>query len=92
MTETLEVVLTTDMLRTAIRSKLRTGTSRQPISALIRTYAPDGAEAGRRKNAGTYRIPLEAIPHERRTAFLDALHELPSDSRSGMDRFARLVG
>ena len=88
----LELVLTTDMLRTAIRSKLRSGTSRQPISALIRTYAPDGAEAGRRKNAGSYRIPLELIPHERRTEFLDALYELPSDGRPSIDRLAHLVG
>ena len=77
MSEVLELVLTAEMLRTAIRAQLRVGTSRQTISLLIRSYAPPGVRT-ERMDEGVYRVPVELIPVERRTAFLDALSGLPN--------------
>jgi hypothetical protein len=71
-----ELVLTADMLRTAIRAKLRAGTSRRGISVLIATYTPQGAHT-EHKDGVVYRLPVELIPLERRVPFLDALNELP---------------
>jgi hypothetical protein len=83
MSEALEqLVLPTAMLRTAIRAKLRTGTSRQAISALIKAYSPRGAST-KRRNGQLYRLPIELIALERRAPFLDALNELPADRRQG---------
>lgn len=83
MSEALEqLVLSAAVLRTAIRAKLRTGTSRQAISALIKAYAPKGANTERR-NGQLFRLPVELIALGRRAPFLDALNELPADRRSG---------
>lgn len=73
----LDIVLSAATLRTAIRAKLRTGTERQQISRLIRKYVPS-AVGTLRVSDGVYRLPVEMIPLTRRTAFLDALNELPS--------------
>jgi hypothetical protein len=89
MQEPLEqLVLSTATLRTAIRAKLRTGTSRQAISALIKTYSPRGAST-KRRNGQLYRLPVELIALERRAPFLDALNELPADRDK--DRSSRLT-
>jgi hypothetical protein len=77
-----QLVLSAAVLRTAIRAKLRTGTSRQAISALIKAYAPKGANTERR-NGQLFRLPVELIALGRRAPFLDALNELPADRRPG---------
>jgi hypothetical protein len=71
----LHIVLSATMLRTAIRAKLRAGTDRQTISRLIGKYVPNGVSTMRLTD-GIYRLPVELIPVDRRTAFLDALNEL----------------
>lgn len=76
MSDVLELALTGEMLRTAIRAKLRMGANRRDISVLINAYAPQGAST-KRTDGGVYRIPVELIPLDRRVAFLDALNELP---------------
>jgi hypothetical protein len=72
-----EIFLSPAMLRTAIRVQLRKGTSREAISALIRTYAPEGASTERR-NGEVHRLPVELIAFDRRLLFLDALNKLPT--------------
>jgi len=79
MSEMSELLLSAAMLRTAIRANLRKGVSRQAISALIKTYAPQGVSTERR-DGQAYRLPVEVIALERRLLFLDALHSLPSVS------------
>lgn len=76
MTEVVEMILTAEMLRTAIRAKLRVGAGRRAISLLIHEYAPEGARTMRTDDS-VYRLPVEVISHERRLAFLDALNGLP---------------
>jgi hypothetical protein len=63
-------------LRTAIRAKLRAGTNRRTITLLIGKYAPFARDTIRLSD-GVYRLPVEMIPLSRRTAFLEALKELP---------------
>jgi len=77
VTDDLDLVVTANMLRTAIRAKLGSGATQSAISGLIVHYARDGAHMGRREDGGVHRLPVEVIPHERRAAFLDALNELP---------------
>ena len=90
MSEASEFVLPVGMLRTAIRAKLRRGTSRQAISLLIRKFVPDGVNTERRQGQ-VYRLPVEVIPLDRRLSFLDALNELPNRLpavATGIDRLA----
>jgi hypothetical protein len=83
----LDLVVTANMVRTAIRARLGSGITQHAISELIARYARDGA-ARRREEGGIYRLPVEVIPHERRAAFLDALNELPEHGRSLTQRNA----
>ena len=76
MTDDLDLVVTANMLRTAIRAKLGSGATQRAIWGLIVHYARGGAHMGRREEGGVPRLPVEVIPHERRGAFLDALNEL----------------
>jgi len=71
----LERVITSANLRKAIRSKLRTGASREMISFLIRDYVPAGLRSDRLAGRAP-RLAVERIPHRRRAAFLAALSEL----------------
>ena len=89
MTEDLDLVVTANMLRTAIRVKLASGTTQKAIWLLIAAYSRDGARRGRREVGGVYRLPVEDIPHERRAEFLDVLNALPNgDLRSTAKRAA----
>jgi hypothetical protein len=72
-----DLVVTSNMLRTAIRAKLGSGAKRRAISLLIARYARDGVMTARREEDGVSRLPVEVIPHERRVAFLDAINQLP---------------
>jgi hypothetical protein len=78
VSEATELFLSADILRAAIRTQLVTGTSRRAISQLIGAYAPTGTVTNR-KTDGVYRVSVELIPRERRSAFLNALRKLPRD-------------
>ena len=73
----LDLVITSNMLRTAVRAKLGSGITQNAIWALIARYARDGAHRRQREINGVPRLPVEIIPLERRTDFLDALNDLP---------------
>jgi hypothetical protein len=75
MTDMIERVITAENLRAAIRGKIGQGLTRQAISGLINTYADPLAGEGR-NDRGVWRVPVEAIPFERRAEFLLALAEL----------------
>ena len=77
-----------EIMRAAIRAKLRTGTSKQTICWLVCAYAPPGATNDRTEGSAP-RLPVEVIPEERRAAFLDALSKLPDQVETKIDR---LVG
>jgi hypothetical protein len=79
---------TPEMMRAAIRAKLRTGTSKQTICWLVCAYAPPGATNDRTEGS-VPRLPVELIPDEKRGAFLDALSKLPDRVVTTIDR---LVG
>lgn len=81
MTETIDVIIAADTLRTAIKAQLRRGTRRETVSALIKAYAAPEAQTVRR-HGHTYRLPVETIPYGRRKAFLDALHQQPEQQES----------
>jgi hypothetical protein len=85
----LDLVVTANMLRTAIRAKLGLGATRRAIWGLIAHYARDGAHMRRREEGGVPRLPVEVIPHERRGAFLDALNDLRDDDARQTLRTAR---
>ena len=72
-----EVVVTPELLRSAIREKLRAGISGRDISVLINEYVPQGVWT-ERTDGEVYRVPVELIPLDRRIYFLDALNELPA--------------
>jgi hypothetical protein len=76
-----DIVISAATLRTAIRAKVRAGTDRQTITLLIGKYVPSTRNTMRLSD-GVYRLPVEMIPLSRRTAFLDALKELPSQRPS----------
>jgi hypothetical protein len=78
----MDLHITANMLRTALRAKLGSGAARRAISELIGRYARDGVT--QRRQDGVYRLPVEVIPYERRASFLDALNELPENRSSGM--------
>lgn len=90
MSEASELILPAAMLRTAIRAKLRKGASRQAISELIRTYAPQGVKTERRYGQ-VHRFPVELVALERRDSFLDALNQLPNRLSVVETRIARLA-
>jgi hypothetical protein len=77
LADVLERVITSATLRGAIRSKLRTGASREMISFLIGAYAPAGLRSDRTDGRAP-RLAVELIPHRGRTAFLAALSDLPN--------------
>jgi hypothetical protein len=77
LADVLERLITSAALRGAIRSKLRTGASREMISFLIRDYAPAGLRSDRTDGRAP-RLAVELIPHRGRTAFLAALSDLPN--------------
>lgn len=72
----LDFIVTSNMLRTAIRAKLAVGVTQRTIWLLIAHFARDGAKTRQREEGGVHRLPVEIISHERRAAFLDALNEL----------------
>lgn len=82
MTNDLDLVVTANMLRTAIRAKLGAGARHRAIWGLIVCFARGDAPTRRREEGGVHRLPVEVIPHERRAAFLDALNELPGHDAS----------
>jgi hypothetical protein len=89
VTDELDLVVTSNMLRTAIRAKLCSGATQRAIWGLIAHYARDGAHMRRREEGGVHRLPVEVIPHERRASFLDALNELRDHDRRRTLRTAR---
>jgi len=91
VTETIDLIITANILRTAIRAQLRRGTRREIVSALIKAYAPPEARTVRRHD-GEYRLPVEVIPYQRRIAFLDALNQLSDERAQGETLIAELVG
>ena len=52
MTDDLDLVVTANMLRTAIRAKLGSGATQRAIWGLIARYARDGAHTRKREEAG----------------------------------------
>ena len=80
---------TPEMMRAAIRAKLRTGTSKQTICWLVCAYAPPDATNDRTEGS-VPRLPVELIPDEKRGAFLDALSKLPDAPI--VTKIDRLVG
>ena len=72
-----EVALTPELLRSAIREKLRAGASGRDISVLINEYVPHGINT-ERMDGEVYRVPVELIPLDRWMDFLDALNQLPA--------------
>ena len=91
MTEAISVIITAAILRTAIRAQLRRGAQPQIVSALIKAYAAEEAQTARRDGI-VHRLPVEAIPYERRVDFLDALNQLPEQRAQGKARIAELSG
>jgi hypothetical protein len=89
VTDDLDLIVTANMLRTAIRAKLGSGAAHRAIWRLIADYARGGARMRRREEGGVNRLPVEVIPHERRGAFLDALNELPDHDARRTPRTAR---
>ena len=81
MSKALESVITSARLRAAIRAKIGEGVGRRAISRLISAYAPFDA-GGRDDDTGARRLPVEAIAHERRAAFLVALCQLQDEDSS----------
>jgi hypothetical protein len=53
--------LTADVLRSAIREKLRAGVRRHDVSALVNAYVPQTANTDRAVG-GVRRVPIEKIP------------------------------
>lgn len=88
MTDNFDLVVTANMLRTAIRTKLNAGAKQRAIWGLIVCFARDDARMRRIEEGGVHRLPVEIIPHERRAAFLDALNEL-ADASQAQRRIAR---
>lgn len=88
----MERVITAATLRTAIRTKIRSGTNPRSISLLINRYAPADAHSDREDNAGVQRLAVEVIPHGQRRPFLDALELLPEDRQAAAPAIARLAG
>jgi hypothetical protein len=82
VTKVVERAITTAVLRTAIKAKLRSGTTSQAISSLISLYMPPEAHT-ERYDGGVRRLPVEMIAHRQRVAFLSALAELPSHHSFG---------
>lgn len=68
--------ITPTTLRDAVRSKLRSGATKDAINLLILNYVPPEARTDRVER-GISRQPLENIPREWRADFLKALAELP---------------
>jgi hypothetical protein len=90
MSEILENVLTTSVLRMAIRNSIAMGVSRRTISLLIYAYATrDPAEP--REAEGVPRRAVEYIPHDRRASFLEQLAKLSPETNTGPIEIARLV-
>ena len=90
VTETINVIITATILRTAIRAKLRRGAQPQIVSALIKAYAAEEAQTARRDGI-VHRLPVEVIPYERRIAFLEALNQLSEQRAQGKAWIAELV-
>jgi hypothetical protein len=88
--EVLDGIITSATLRTAIRGRISAGISPRTISLLIHAYAPP--EARGRDEDGVQRLAVEAIPHERRVAFLDALVQLQDDQPVTPIERVRLIG
>jgi hypothetical protein len=78
MTETIERVITTGILRAAIRTKIDQGIAARAVSVLISAYANPLTGEGR-DDGGVQRLPVETIPVERRGEFLRALNQLKRD-------------
>jgi hypothetical protein len=76
--EILDDVITTAILRTAIRERISKGISRRAVSLLINAYAPPNAQ-GRDDGSDVQRLAVEVIPHSRRAAFLCELARLQHD-------------
>ena len=77
MIDNLDLVVTANMLRTAIRAKLAAGVAKMAISGVISQFARDKTNARQCEANGIPRLPVEVIPQEQRANFLDALNELP---------------
>jgi hypothetical protein len=75
MTDMIERIITAENLRAAIRAKIGQGIPRAAISGLINAYA-DPLPGEGRDDRGVWRVPVEAIPFERRHEFLLALAQL----------------
>jgi hypothetical protein len=71
-------IITTAILRTAIRERIGAGIGRRAVSLLINAYAPPKAQ-GRDDGSGVQRLAVEVIPHSRRAAFLCELARLQDD-------------
>jgi hypothetical protein len=84
-------VITTAILRTAIRERISAGISRRTVSLLINAYAPPNAQ-GRDDGSDVQRLPVEVIPHSGRAAFLCELARLQDDFPVAPVETARLTG
>jgi hypothetical protein len=78
MTETIERVITTGILRAAIRARIEQGIASRAVSVLISAYAKPLTGDGR-DDGGVQRLPVETIPVEQRGEFLRALNQLQQD-------------
>jgi len=72
-----ERLITSAILRKALREKLRTGAKQETISLLVSRYALSGSRPGRWHGAAP-RVPVELVPHRRRAEFLAAVSEIPN--------------
>jgi hypothetical protein len=77
LADILERVITSAILRKAIRAKLHVGASREMISVLVSAYAPSGLRSDRTDGMAP-RLAVERIRHRQRIAFLTALAGLPN--------------
>jgi hypothetical protein len=68
--------ISTAFLRDVIRSKLRSGVTKDAIHRLVSRYVPPEARTDRVER-GTSRQPLAQISPEWRVEFLNALLEIP---------------
>jgi hypothetical protein len=68
--------ISTAFLRDVLRSKLRSGITKDAVNLLISRYVPPEARTDRVER-GTSRQPLAQISQEWRVDFLNALLEIP---------------
>ena len=75
MAEVLEGAISAETMRNAIRAKLRAGATKQAVCWLVCTFAP--IDTDHHRTEGTVpRLPVEAIPADKREGFLSALTDL----------------